>query len=713
MRESAAGTGWTQEADLQCTHDLSGRLLWVNAATAYALGREPDELLRIPILELLAPEVRSKFQAYLDTVRRDGVATGLMALRTRDGEYRVWEYRCALREGAGAPVVVGAARDVTERVVTARALRASEDRFTTAFHASPIAMAITTVDEGRYVEINEAFERQMSYTRDEVIGRTSVELNVWPSPADRVAMIATLQSQKTLRDQNAQFRTKSGSLITTLYSAGLITVGGRPCVLAALADITAQKQAEDALRESESKYRLLAETARCGIFIFRRDGAFCYVNPRVEAFTGYSSRELLSMSVWDLVDPDSRELVRSRAADRSGADGAQVRFEFKVATKSGEAHWIDFTATRTEFQGQPAILGTAFDITASKRHEQEANERSTLLHTLIANSPFGILVGNKDHRVQYYNAAFQHMFRYSGEELLGKDPDDLVGLPENQEAKEISKRVLSGESVHTKVVRRRKDGSRVNVELHAIPLIRDNDFTGCFGIYQDITERVESEAKLRALRDRLTRVQDEERAHVARELHDNIGQRLALLACQLAEVQKASQFRSPALADRLQASSKLLEEICGDTHRLSHRLHPSQVALVGLTKALATYCADFGRQSGIKVDFRHGGLPECPSTVTTALYRVPQEALRNAEKHSGVDRIHVKLSASSDAVLLRVSDSGRGFSASEAESGPGLGLMSMAERVHSVGGELSVQSALNRGTHIEASVPLPRSSPFG
>ena len=97
---------------------------------------------------------------------------------------------------------------------------------------------------------------------------------------------------------------------------------------------------------------------------------------------------------------------------------------------------------------------------------------------MIANSPFGILVGDKDHRIQIYNAAFQHMFRYSGEDLLGKDPDDLVGLPENQEAREISKRVLSGETVHTKVVRRRKDGSRVNVELHAIPLMVDNAFAG-------------------------------------------------------------------------------------------------------------------------------------------------------------------------------------------------------------------------------------------
>ena len=111
-----------------------------------------------------------------------------------------------------------------------------------------MAMAITTLAEGRYVDVNEAFERQMGYGRAELIGRTTLELNVWPSPADRAAMIARLQHERTLRDQNTQFRTKSGRLITTLYTVALISIAGQPCVLAAIEDITAQKQAEDALR---------------------------------------------------------------------------------------------------------------------------------------------------------------------------------------------------------------------------------------------------------------------------------------------------------------------------------------------------------------------------------------------------------------------------------------------------------------------------------
>jgi PAS domain S-box-containing protein len=586
-------------------------------------------------------------------------------------------------------------------------LRASEERFQTAFYSSPMAMAITTLAEGRYVDVNEAFERQMGYGRTELIGRTTLELNVWPSPADRAAMITRLQRQRTLRDQNTQFRTKSGRLITTLYTVALITLAGQPCVLAAIEDITAQKQAEDALRASESKFRWLAETTLCGIFMYRRDGTFCYFNPQVEAFTGYSSQELRSMTVWDLIHPDSRDLARTRAEARWRGEAVPARYQFKLVTKGGEVRWIDFTATPTVFDGEPAILGTAFDITASKRHEQEAKEHTAFLQALIANSPFGILVGGRDHRARFCNPAFERIFLYSEDEVVGKEPDELVGVPEDADAAEYSRRVMNGQTVHATALRRRKDGSAVNVDFHAMPLIVGDAFVGCVGIYQDITERVESEAKLGALRDRLTRVQDDERARIARELHDDLGQRLALLTIQLSELQQASLDVAPSLAEQLETSRKLSEEICVEANLLSHRLHPSRLAHIGLANAISRLCDEFAQQGSMEIDFHHDQIPELPSEVTTCLYRVAQEAIRNAEKHSGSRQVRVELAARSDSVMLCVSDSGLGFAATSAECSTGLGLVSMAERLRSVGGALSVQSEVNRGTHVEASIPMP------
>jgi signal transduction histidine kinase len=258
----------------------------------------------------------------------------------------------------------------------------------------------------------------------------------------------------------------------------------------------------------------------------------------------------------------------------------------------------------------------------------------------------------------------------------------------------------------TGVRRRRKDGSHVDVEFHAVPLVSNGEFLGCFGIYQDITDRIRSEEKLRALRDRLTRVQDEERAHIARELHDDIGQRLALLTIQLAQLQKDARTAAPLLTGQLEASRRLTEEICADAQRISHRLHPAQLALLGLTKAIAGLCEGFARRTEIRIDFVEGDLPKLPAETNVCLYRIAQEAIQNAAKHSECGQISVTLSAAADAVRLCVSDAGRGFDPSAAHYSSGLGLVSMAERARSVGGQLSVRSAVDKGTRIEVTIPL-------
>ena len=586
-------------------------------------------------------------------------------------------------------------------------LKASEDRFAMAFYSSPIAMAITRVVDGCYLDVNDAFERQLGYTRDEICGRTSLELCVWPTPGDREAMITTLLRNEAIRDQHAQFRTKSGHLITTLYSAGLITLEGDPCVLAAIADITAQKRAEDALRESESKFRMLAETMQAGIFICRRDGVFCYFNPRLGGFVGYTSDELRHMTVWDLVHPESWDLVRARMEARLRGEPVPTRYQFKIRTKSGETRWLDLAAQLIEYEGRPAVMGTGFDITDGKRSEQQAKEHADLLQTLVANSPYGIMMGGKDHRIRFCNSAFQRIFQYTEDDVVGRDPDDLIGLVESTEAADFSRRVLGGEIVHATTVRRRKDGSHVHVEFHAVPLMANDEFMGCFGIYQDISERITSEAKLQELRGRLTRVQDDERAHFARELHDDIGQRLALLTIQLTQLQNVARTQAPSFGTQLESSRRLAEEICADAQRISHRMHPSQPALLGLTRALSNLCEAFARQMDVRIDFvPDDSMAALPSEVETCLYRIAQEALQNATKHSLCRRIGVELLSAPGAVRLRVSDAGRGFDPAALKHNVGLGFVSMGERARSVGGQLSVHSAINQGTRIEVSVPL-------
>src|SRR5215467_2099131 len=570
LKPSPADTpDWTLETDLRWTHDLDGRLIAISAAAAQALGFKREELRLLPLRDLIVAQFRDRFDDYLDAIQRDGAAKGLLSLQTNGGATRVWEYSNLLHNSGGRPVVVGAARDVTERIHNQRVLRASEGRFATAFYASPVAMAITTLAEGRYVDLNEAFERQMGYARSEVIGKTSLELNVWPTAAHRAAMTDALQRHKTVRHQNAEFRTKSGRVITTLYSAGLVTLDGRPCVLAAILDVTAQKQAEDALRESEAKFRLLVETTRFAIFIYDSDGTYLYFNPIVEAFTGYSADELRAIKVWDLIHPDLRDFVRSRAQARLRGETVPSRFEIKIIAKGGEVRWLDVTAKVIQYQGRTALLGTAFDITDREK------------------------------------AGF-----------------------------EVQRSLLLG--------------------------------------------------------------QETERKRIARELHDDISQRLAIVGLTLSEVERLLPAASSGVEGKLKSLRQHVNSIARDIHRISHNLHPSTLVDLGLVPALRGLCREFSDRTHVAVHFTGDVAPghgQTSQEVAISLYRITQECLANVAMHSGSREAKVALIERPGTLHLTIADTGTGFDAKRLRTRAGLGLVSIRERARLIGADVQITSA--------------------
>jgi signal transduction histidine kinase len=223
--------------------------------------------------------------------------------------------------------------------------------------------------------------------------------------------------------------------------------------------------------------------------------------------------------------------------------------------------------------------------------------------------------------------------------------------------------------------------------------------------FLDITERKRTEVALANLSRRLIETQELERTRIARELHDDIGQRLALLAIEL------GQFDSPDLpaevASRIGEIQKQSAEIATDVQSLSHELHSSKLEYLGIATAMRGFCKEFAAQQNVEIVFAHDAIPRTvPSDISLCLFRILQEALHNAVKYSGVRHFDAQLRASSDAIDLTVRDSGPGFDTEEAIKTSGLGLVSMAERIKLVGGQLSIESHPGSGTTIHASVPL-------
>jgi PAS domain S-box-containing protein len=698
--------------DLIATHDFHGRILSVNPAPAKQLGYEVSDLLKMNLQDLLAPRARDEFPAFIERVRSTGSDRGRMIVLTRSGEERTWEYSSTLRsEGVSSPIVRGMARDITEKVRAEEALSLSEAKFATAFRNSPSAMAITSLRDGRYVDVNQSFEKQLEYSREEIVGHTAVELGIWVDPEEFSTGINGIREAGRSTRAEAHLRTKSGRVLTVQYSAEVIQIGDELYRLSAGEDITERRRTEDALRESENKFRLVAETAACAIWILQ-DNRLVYLNREVETLTGYTRGEVQSMNPWELVHPEFRPILQARSKTRQTSGHLLARFQYKIVTKGGQERWLELSDSVMEYEGKPAILATAFDVTATKRAESELRDHAMFLDALIFNSPLGIVIKDEYQRVRFCNPAFERMFQFSQSEIEGMDLDELIAPHDRGGAARLTEFSRETGVVHATAQRCRKDGTLLDVELHGVRLFSDSKFVGAFAFYQDITERKRSEEKLQALRSRLTRAQEEERARIARDLHDDTGQRLALLSIDLEQLKQFSVKSQSALTPQLDSLVKIASEITSDVHNVSRRLHPSQVELLGLVRALANFCKDFASRNSLQIRFVHPDLPSNPAhDVALCLFRVAQEAIRNVHKHSGVREAIVELKEVSGVLHLRVSDSGAGFDPACLDTAPGIGLLSMEERLRSMGGELAVQSTLGAGTTVEASIPLSPAVP--
>jgi PAS domain S-box-containing protein len=250
-------------SDLICTHTLDGRLLSVNELPVRLLGYSREELVNKPMREFLLPEARAQFDESLLRIKKEGFVKGLMVVLTKTGERRIWEYHNTLRtNGVSTPIVRGIAHDVTDQKRMERALRLSEEKFSKAFRCSPTLLSITTFREGRFLEVNENFERQVGYAREEIIGHTALELNFWVDPCERDSLLGTVKRQGNVRDQEVHFRVSSGQTVVVLLSVELIELAGEQCLLTVGQDITERKRAQEELRRLSGQLLRLQDEER-------------------------------------------------------------------------------------------------------------------------------------------------------------------------------------------------------------------------------------------------------------------------------------------------------------------------------------------------------------------------------------------------------------------------------------------------------------------
>ncbi len=353
------------------------------------------------------------------------------------------------------------------------------------------------------------------------------------------------------------------------------------------------------------------------------------------------------------------------------------------------------------------ILGLVWQRARARRAETHVRESEERFRLLANTAPVMIWASGTDGKCSYFNKTW---LDFTGRPLQaelgdgwteGVHPDDSSRCLETYT--EAFKR---RESFEMEYRLRRKDGEYRWILDNGVPRFNlDSIFAGYIGSCIDITDRKLAEESLATIGRRLIEAHEAERTWIGRELHDDIDQRLALLAIELEQWSRKASTNE--ITERVRHIQAQIVEIARDVQGLSHRLHSSKLEYLGLANAAESFCRELSEKTKVEIVFEHAGIPRNLSKeVSLCLFRVLQEGLQNAVKYSGIRSFAVNLQGTGDSIELTVEDFGSGFDEQEAFTRHGLGLISMRERLQLVHGEFSVKSRPGAGTTIRARVPL-------
>jgi PAS domain S-box-containing protein len=463
--------------------------------------------------------------------------------------------------------------------------------------------------------------------------------------------------------------------------------------------------------EMEARLRLAAivESSDDAILRVDNEGVITDWNQGAERLYGYTEVEAVGLPLTTLIpsnllDEEHKILQKVKAGERI------EHYETTRVTKSGKNVDVSLTISPLrDFAGR--VIGAskiARDITERKQVAEAVRESEERLHLAAQAGRMYAYEWDVATDVVVRSPEYMDVLGLTGgptrlgrQQLLEKvHPDDRAKFI-------ASVADLTPENPNTRVTYRvlRPDGSVIWLEKNGRAFFNENGkMLRMIGMVADVTERKLAEDALSSVSRRLIQAQEQERSRIGRELHDDVNQRLALLAIELEQVQRKA---PDELGDQIGQLQKEMMEISTSVQKLSHELHSSKLEYLGLVKAARIFCSEFGERQSLEIDFKSRDVPTTlPMELSLALFRVLQESLHNAAKHSGVKHFEVQIWGDSREVHLTVSDHGEGFDIEAAMQGTGLGLTSMQERMRSVDGKLSINSQPQRCTTIHARVPF-------
>jgi PAS domain S-box-containing protein len=482
-----------------------------------------------------------------------------------------------------------------------------------------------------------------------------------------------------------------------------------------VASALARKRADEALRESEERLSLAADSAEAGLWVLDYATRTFWVTGRTRAIFGFSPDETVTLERFEAaVHPDDWGLVLEAIEYAAHANEDPVTAEYRIVPPGkGSERWVSSRGRprRTSSGEVDRLMGVSVDITERRRQ-----------HEALVASEARLASGAELAGLGFYEVDFTTAVMHADErvvDLCGVPPERTQGLgvlefwlehlhPDDRpRVVELRRRLHEGEADRFSLEYRYVHPTRGQLWLQHLAGVALRDADGqtvrAHGVFRDVTGRRRAEEELRDLSRRLINAQEEERSLLARELHDDVSQRLAVLAI---DAGRAELEADGSQAEALRAIRMGLVGLSDDVHALAYQLHPSVLEELGLVEALRAECERRTRQGHAEITMDVGELSRsAEGDAALCLFRIAQEALNNVARHADAHNAGVALRQKGDGLLLEVTDDGVGFEPERLEKGAHLGIVGMRERARLAHGSFDIESSPGRGAKVVAWVP--------
>lgn len=465
--------------------------------------------------------------------------------------------------------------------------------------------------------------------------------------------------------------------------------------------------AASALRESEELHRITLLNMSDAVFITDEAGAFTFVCPNADVIFGYSADEVRAMGT--IARLLGAELLEPGAFDSLD----EIRnIEHAIRTRHGDHRVLLVHIKRVAIRGG-TVLYVCRDITERKRAEEALRQNEERLSLALEAAAAGTWDWHVPTGEMCWSRETHRMF---GDPALDGPPSFNAFLARvhpgdrDRVARTMVGAMDRGSSYETEF---RLEGADAEAAgrwvLGKGRALRNGKPIRMLGVFVDVTDRHRAEQELRDLGGRLINAHEQERVRLSEELHDNLGQRLAVLSAELGSLRQEL-ADSPRVHHQLMNLSGQLTEIGAQLHRVSHELHPAWLKQLGLASSIRGLCEGLSRASGLRTDVDIRDVPDSlHADIALGLFRIAQEALHNVVKHSRASSVTVSLICAAGQIVLAVEDDGVGFEPGNQKNG--LGLVSMRERARLLDGRFSVGARPGHGTRVEVRLPAAGAPP--